>query len=275
MFRFLAEGGATFSYAAELDDEVPYANLSFFDAAKRDILFHLSLRGQKNAAVTNTRHDDHWRDEVAHPVALDQGQVEVEIAFAPPRITVTIAGTVVLDDPEGFDELDRIAWASWQGGIVEDSIEIGGEANEDRQGLGELKLTDSFAVTGWAFDPIRPGTAPSIEVEGLGDQIRVHLSDNTTMARSLNFSNTRIGLRATLPGRIWKGAEGGVVSVQAMAGYLPCGAPLKITREAILETIERNAQTLTPEGNAFAALAAIEHVRFGGFYEDLSDSARR
>lgn len=275
MFRFLAEGGASFSYAAELDEEVPYANLSFFDAARRDILFHLSLRGKQNVAVTNTRHEDHWREETPHEVELHEGVVQVEIEIMPPHVLVKLDGQVLIDDDESFPDISDAAFASWQGAIIDDTIEIGGEANEDRRGMGELKLTDSFAVTGWAFDPIRPGTRPGIEVEGLGEPLRVHLSDNMTIARSLNFGNATIGMRATLPGRVWSAGDSGRVTVQAVAGHLLCGEPLIVTHDDIIRTIERNAETLTPEGNAFAALAAIEHVRFGGFYDALTDSARR
>ncbi|MFP4044456.1 MAG: hypothetical protein ACLFTP_07815, partial [Rhodosalinus sp.] len=86
MLAFQPRDSARFLYRADFSGE-PYANISFYDVEREQILFHLSLRADEGLAVCNRRdaRPDGWAREIRRKVGLGREGVQVEIRFAPPE----------------------------------------------------------------------------------------------------------------------------------------------------------------------------------------------
>lgn len=276
MLRFSSEGSASFTYEVDFSIE-SYANLSFFATNRRDIPFHLSLRQGKGLLVSNARASGHWLGEKPLPVEFAEGQSQkVEIAFGENGLSVTLNGDCLIKDASGFENLDKIRYVNWRGGIPDDRITIAGEKNEQREGLGEIQVASGFRISGWAFDPGSRVQDIAIRIDGLEEQPRVHVTAAPVRAANLGAATEMLSLRANLPGRIWTAADDeGTLYIQATSNGIPCGDPITLTRETILETVEKIATRQTPEADSHAALTAIEHVRFSGIFDALSQGGKR
>lgn len=276
MLRFLTTGGASFAYDADFTQDT-YANLSFFAANKRDILFHLSLRPQKGLAVTNLRRQGEWAGEQRVETAFETGVNRVGIRFDEDGIAVDLNGKELLRTAPGdYPDTAEARFVNWGGAILDDTVEIGGPANEAREGQGALALETPFGLTGWAFDPGRPVQSPAIEVDGLDEPLRCHVSAAPTRARDLGAATDMLAIRASLPGRVWRLADAeGRVTIRAVSNRIPCGEPLLLGRDDVTRMVEEIATRQSPEADSFAALSVIEHVGFAGLYDGLSAAAQR
>lgn len=105
----------------------PYANLSFWDGARQEILFHLSLRAAKGMAAVNARGGGGWGRERRRPLgpalAVGRGgRHRVEIRFEGARIRVAVNGVSLFDLDGAFPGAEGIAWLGHQGGVLPESL---------------------------------------------------------------------------------------------------------------------------------------------------------
>lgn len=274
MRAFRTNGGGGVAYTVAFS-EYPYANISFFDRARDRILFHLSLRREKNIAAINTRDGKAWGGEEQAPVTLADAGDRVEIRIDPPRVTVTLNDAVLFDRDTGFPDLARIAFVNFGGGVEAESFAVSGPANEGRRGEGVLNLMPLLVLEGWAFDPAQADQSYEIEIEGMDEPPIPTVYDRADLARRVEAPTDEIGVYAVLPGRVWEapGAETGLL-VQVYSNGIPCGAPLALKPADALARIEAMAETPAGDLPSFAALQAIEHTRYGRFFGRLSAHAQ-
>ncbi len=277
MHNFRTAGGAYFRCETDFAED-DFANISFFDASRKEILFHVSLRRKTGLVVTNARRAGKWGKERHTPVSLARRGDKLEVEFGEERVSIRINGREV-SAPEGeYPGLENIRHVNWRGGLVDESLEIGGEANQQREVEGALELTGFLTVEGWAIDPGLPQQAPRLEVEGLDEPILFERVERPGIAARHGKSETRIGVLAPLPGRIWeaRGAEApaGKVVLRLSANDIASALRLELTRPEVVARIESLCARARPEEETFDLLLAIEHVRHGGLWPALSSEAR-
>lgn len=275
MLQFRTSGGADFSYTADFSLE-DFANISFFGAGQSDILFHLSLRGPGSLAVTNVRRAGEWEDEKSVPTKMSATLNTLVVKFDGSDVLVLLDGVEILDLKGDYSGLENIRYVNWTGAVVADSVELSGDANSNRTGLGELKPMVPIGVWGWAYDPAKTTQNLSIEIDGLDEQLRIIPDTAPKVAQRINAGTDHIAMFSTLPGWIWRAADQkGVLTIRAFSNGIPCGEPMMLSRDDMLKTIETLIAQITPEDNSFAALSIIEHVRFAKLFDSLSDSAAK
>jgi hypothetical protein len=291
MLSFRTRGGATLAYPVDFT-VYDYANISFFDATRSTILFHLSLRQGPGLAVTNRRGPAGWEAERAHPVTLEPEGNRVEIRFAAAGgVEVLVNDAPVCAYGSEYDRLDRIVSFDFHGGIPETGFAMTGAANSGRVGRGDLRLSPGLMLEGWAFDPEgAPDQRADLEVEGLDpdEALAVAALPRPDLAPRLGplAATARPGLAVPLPGRVWRAcgagdgaAEGSLAAdaalvIQPRVGGVPCGAPLTVTRALVIERIEALAARPEAERETSALLLAIEHARFARLFPALSGGAQ-
>ncbi|HHB80903.1 MAG TPA: hypothetical protein ENK83_04040, partial [Aliiroseovarius sp.] len=197
MLSFLTHGGADFSYGTDFSGE-NFANISFFGEDRRSILFHLSLRFEAGLVVVNRRVDGAWQREIHQKVTLARDQDRTEVSFdGDGNVRVTLNGhEIYAFGPEEFPGLEAITRVNFQGALIEESIEIGGAANQQRDGLGEIVLDDTLEVVGWAVDPGLPQQDPQLVIEGLEEPILFDLIEKPEIAARHKLTETRVGVAA-------------------------------------------------------------------------------
>lgn len=256
MLPFNPQGQARFSYQADFSQE-DFANLSFFDPEKREILFHLSLRASEGLAVCNRRGADPeaWRRERRKRVRLDR-TARVDILFAPPLVTVRLDGAEIfrfgkemLRPP--YPGLDRIGFVDFQGGLIPASVDIDiRDAGADPR----LVLTQRLELRGTL-----PATAPrALEIAARGLEAPLPV---IAMAEA-----GELRLRAMLPGRAWEGvAEGAPLHLTLReTGTETALAELTVTRDDIARHATALLRGGDLGGDPLAASQMIEHLRFAG-----------
>ncbi|SES39207.1 Galactosyltransferase [Tranquillimonas rosea] len=273
MLAFHVRDGATFRYRARFGT-YRYANISFYDSEGEEILFHLSLRPDEGLAVCNRRGPDPgaWAREIPRRAALSGEGAEVEIRFAPPKVTVWIDGTEIFrfgGMRRRFPGLERIAQADYQGGIATGAIEIRLPGATPELTADGLALSDRMVLHGRHTGPDRDA-AFALEVPGLDSPPEV-------IARPVpRGGGWRITLEAMLPGRAWQAVAGDaplVVRVRRHDG----GAwsdEIRLTRSEAAERIGALLTRADLRADPGAAMQALEHVRFGGLGPLLPAPAR-
>ena len=92
MYEFHADGGGSLDLVADFS-AVAYANISFFDAARTDILLHVSLRADQRLAVFNRRIGAVWGTERAVPVNFAAGPQAAAFRFGNPTRLLRVSPT--------------------------------------------------------------------------------------------------------------------------------------------------------------------------------------
>ncbi|MDO6586852.1 glycosyltransferase family 2 protein [Salipiger sp. 1_MG-2023] len=272
MQKFRADGNGAFHYTVNFETD-DFANISFLEAPGGDILFHLSLRENKQLAVTNARRGGKWQGEAATEVSLAKHGDRVIIRFSDAGVQVDLNGTAIITDGERYPGTELISVMQFTGGLIEESFWIEGEGNARRQTSGSLQFIAPLQLRGWGADPVLLVQRPEIRVEGTGHPLRSERQARPELAKRHNVRRPMIGVAAALPGRVWQGVEPGApLRIRIWNNGAPCGNELDLTREGVLEHVT------TILGNDKApleqTLLAIEHVRFAGLVEALSDEAR-
>ncbi|SLN46274.1 Galactosyltransferase [Roseovarius litorisediminis] len=275
MFDFRTIGGADFGYLVDFS-EYDYANVSFFDKHRKNIPFHLSLRRKTGLAVINTRLDGTWADEIYKEVTLARRGDKVTINFEKNDfVCVRLNGNDLFSFEGDFAGLSEIQLVEFNGGLVQDSLEVQGPANKNRESLGSLELAGYLDIQGWSIDPGLPRQNPEITIEGLTEAILVERRPMLNLAAAHGLSDPQVGIYAVLPGRIWEAApDGENLTISLSNNGFACGKPLILTRKEVLQRIERMCRQDSAENNTFEQLLAIEHVHFGEFWEALSPHAQ-
>lgn len=275
MQKFRSTDGATFDYDLDFA-EFDYANISFFDAEHKDILFHLSLRRTAGLAVINTRRTGQWQAERRRDTAFVPAGDKVSIRFGAGRVQVLLNGAGVFDlAEEDLPGLETIAGVNFQGALVPGSILLGGPGNSPRKTFGALDFDGPLSVVGWAADPALHDQDLSLAIVGQDEPIRVVRLPRPDLAARHGVAVPDIGLRVDLPGRIWCAADAaGEVRLQACNNGLHCGAPLVLRRDDLPDRIESLVAGAGPETDAFTLMQTLEHARFGDVWGRLSPETR-
>lgn len=263
MLVFSTKHFSNFSFRADFARH-SFANISFFDAGRRRILFHLSLRSKEGLAVCNHRGPgpDDWARENRRRITLDPDGNRVEIRFSLPRVTVLLNGNKVfsfgsLIGLPRFPDLRQITFVDYQGGIQASTIDM-----EHKTPAGSvLTLTPRLELRGQLGRPHDPDGL-RLEIEG------------TDPAPALITSATRTGsaLWSVLPGRIWQGlAPDAQLPIRLFDGSRML-SELAVHRRDLLHRIQASLETGDIGGDPVLVTQIIEHVRFSGVFRDLEPS---
>lgn len=248
--------------------ETPYANISLCGEDPQQVLFHLSLRAasadQEALAVCNDRHNGHWGIEVtrAAPLPLQGGLLEIDISA--PRLLVRINGQELFRFGTGlrrkrFVHLDKAQYIDFQGGFLASSLNA--DFPPDTPSGSILFLNDRLELRGTL-----PAHFPTddLYLEAAGTTFPVFLSRGKKDSHEL---------RAVPPGRIWQEA-GASLELALKQGNQPL-ATLTLSRDSLQQRAETILTRWDLAGDYFATAQLVEHLRFAGIADRLSDTARR
>ncbi|SNT04714.1 glycosyltransferase family 2 protein [Tropicimonas sediminicola] len=267
LLGFRATGDARWECILEFD-RVDYANLSFFDANGQDIPFHVSFRQADGILAFNRLNGGVWGEEILTPCALAPRGDRVRIDFSQGSAALFLNDTEILR--ETIDEAVHLHWFDLHGAAR--AVRVGGAA--ETCATGELALSAPFTLTGWGVQAGVESQDLRIEAAGLDGGVPLRTLARPDIAAAAGASNDRLGVIAVLPGRVWYGvAAGESLSLQLTCNGSPCGAPLQMTREELVRTIEGIAAD--ERAGAFSLVSAVEHAARGGIIPMLSEAARR
>ncbi len=275
MYVFRTVGGADLRYTLTFD-EADYANISFFAANRKDILFHLSLRKKTGLAVVNSRQRGKWGEERAVEVDLAPTGDDIRIGFEEAMVTVWLNGHQIFAHDKEFPQLQDVQHLNYSGGIATESLTIGGAANKNRTGVGELELGDFLDVRGWAIDPGLAQQDIQLDIDGLDERIASSIFARPNLAARYKMLNDSLGVYATLPGRIWEALPEGKesLSLQLVSNGVRCGTPLEVTRSEVIARLVRRLNDIDFQEDTFDVLLAVEHVRYARLWPDLPEDVR-
>ena len=267
MLAFRPRGHARFSYRAIFAHE-DFCNLSFFDAGRTEILFHLSLRAADGIAVVNRRGRgaDAWGRERQHPLDLPKDGTRIDIYFEGHSVRVLVDGAEISKLSSSvlrrYPRLSDIAFADFQGGLLGPTLDM------DVQVQDPLGLPDTLRLN------------QRLELRGAlrtGERLHLDLPQMPLPPQLITTSKGAVQhLRAVLPGRIWECVpEDADLEVAILNGPGTALAALAISRKALADriTAELEGHPLL-KGDVLAATQIIEHVRFAGLWDRLSEKAQ-
>ena len=218
--------GARLRYRAEFSAH-PYANISFYDAERENILFHLSLRHDESRAVCNRRDGETWRREIGRAVQLPAAGVTVDILFTPPVVTVKLDGRQVFRFGKGlrrpFPQTGRIAYVDLQGGITPGGVDIDDLA---RVPDNRLYLNSRLELRAHLRN-LPPETELHMQVSETKEALPVIVQP----------AGDGLELRALLPGRVWDTVPADMpleIAVMHADGRAACPA-LSLDRAALAQ----------------------------------------
>ncbi|SDE59431.1 glycosyltransferase family 2 protein [Ruegeria marina] len=262
MLTFSALTPARFAYRADFSHD-PFANISFFDAAREEILFHLSLRAEEGLAVCNRRGAAlaDWHREIPRRVRLGR-QALVEIAFAVPRLAVRLDGQEIFTfggplRRGRFPDLAGIAQVDFQGGLIPASLDM--DVSHPGVDRGRLHLNGRLELRA-----PRPAGATGfrLEIPETGSDFPIFPDLPGT------------GLRAALPGRIWAGLDAGVpLRVRLLADGRAVDE-IVLTPEDLLARVVPLLSRPGLAGDPGLAALVAEHLRFAGLEARFDPLAR-
>lgn len=258
MLTFQTSGPARFSFLARFDED-RFANLSFFDVAQKNILFHLSLRADDGVVAWNDRGPEGWGSEVQHAMPLDAADADVELLFVGGGIRVRVNGAVVLESADSnsrFTGLDQIVFLDHQGGLVRASFDLDTRFVDGTLD-GVLSLTPRFEWRGALPRDSDPSTLQLLGPDGAKPLAAAQAEDG--------------GWRwiSVLPGRVWKdGADS--VSVRLLDATGTVLAEDTLTREQAVSHARAVLALGGLAGDSFLASQVAEHLRFADALEQLS-----
>ncbi len=265
MLVFSTTRFSSLSYRADFARH-SFANISFFDAERSNILFHLSLRADAALAVCNRRGKtpEDWAREQQRPIALNAKDNDIEIRFAPPRVSVWINGKKVFSfgsmiGRQRFPNLGDIAFIDYQGGIQASTIHM------DYKGVDGTGLTLSprLDLRGRLDGHYQPEDL-RLEIDGVhpAPKLIVSTKDSATI------------LRSVLPGRIWQGrTENDALSLQIMQKDAVL-AQHNLHRSDLVEQMHTALTSGDLAGDPVLATQIIEHARFSGITAKLDPPLR-
>ncbi len=255
---------------------VPYANISFFDAARADILLHVSLRADQAIAVFNRRIGGVWQAERPVPVRIRPGPNAAAFRFGGDGAQVTLNGQVLFDlTAADVPGLPAIGWQEVTGGFDPFSFVLGGAANLARRGLGGLVHMAPFGLAGWGLDPALARQVLTLEVEGTTEPPLLLCRPNPDLAPLGQSGIAPVAAQAELPGRVWAGLPPAApLILHLRANGNECGAPLVLPRADFAVALDLVLQQPGITSATRTAILALEHVHHGGFWPDLSTPAK-
>ncbi|MEP4039193.1 glycosyltransferase family 2 protein [Pseudophaeobacter sp.] len=291
MQSFLVQDSTVFRYTARFA-QYPYANISFFDRDQENILFHLSLRQEDGLCVCNKRTGEQWSVEKTKKYPLPKNGVEVTITFAPPRVTVALDGKTIFSFGRNlfnrpYPGLDKIGFVSYQGGIASGDIDFGDSARPkitlgtlSRSNLalldkGQLCLSNRLELRARLKRPAQDGPL-TLDLPGETSPPKVIHYPYTEKKSAPGSASQFTDVIVLLPGRIWEGRpEGEALDLGLLNADGTAACPrLQLTREDLMQQIELILPETDLGGDSMAAMQIFEHVKFGGFLDQLSSQSR-
>lgn len=272
MFAFDPAEGGSLGLDVRLD-RTAYANISFFDDRRQDILLHVSLRRDEGVAVFNRRPAEGWQAE--RPVPLPATSGRLEFSFEAGGCRVELDGAVLFDlDPGEAPDLDAVAWHEEQGGFDLESLAVAGGGNDRRRAAGGLVHVAPFGVEGWALDRALAGQVVRIAVSSLAEGLTPILLPRPDLVGRGGTGIAPLGVELALPGRIWRDLPPGEgVEITLTANGRPAGATLHLDRAMMAQSIDLLLCQPGIEAQAELPMLAVEHVIHGGFAPGLSPQA--
>lgn len=291
MQSFFVKDTTVFRYTARFS-QFPYANISFFDRAQENILFHLSLRQEDGLCVCSSRTGTQWSPERPKKHRLPKTGVEVTITFAPPQVTVALDGEKVFSFgrrllSRSYPNLDKISFVSYQGGISAAEVDFGdstspklslGALNRANQALlnkGQLCLSNRLELRARLKVPAQGG-ALTLDLPGESSPPKVILYPDSGKQGSRGRASQVCDVIVLLPGRVWEGRpQGEALDLGLLhADGSPACPRLRLTRENLVKQIEDILAKTDLGNDALAAMQVFEHVQFGGLLDQLSSQSR-
>lgn len=271
MLNFRSLGGAEFKYAVDFSD-VDFANISFFDRTKKQIIFHLSLRKAKNLAVVNAKRNGEWQGEISKPLEMGGRLDDVAIRFDGETVAVQIEGNELFRFEEEFAGLESVQHINFSGGLEKSSFVIEGAANQNREGEGRIDLGQGLDIYGWGVDTALSQQAVIVEVEGLKEPISFNTNEVPEIAKTYDIeAGAKVGFFAQLPGRIWEVSQAkDAVKIKVTSNGAVCGTPLLLEKSRIAGRIDEIAARGNLASETFNLLLALEHVKFGDLWSKLA-----
>jgi len=265
MLVFSTARFSSFSFRADFVRQ-SFANVSFFDTDRSQILFHLSLRANEALAVCNRRGatPKDWGTELQRPVSLNPIGNSIDIHFSPPHVSVHVNGKRVfrfgaLMGRQRFPNLENIAFVDYQGGIQASTI------NMDYKGSGGdgLTLSPRLELRGRLRGEYDPEDL-HLEIEGV----------HPAPALIVSTDRTDTVLRSILPGRIWQNQSGdAALKLRIMRAGMVL-AEHALQRSELLERVSEALASGDLAGDPVFATQMIEHARFSGITTELEPQLR-
>ena len=254
-----------------------YGTVNFRDASGKRILLHLSIRRREGLVVLNRHENSAWRREWPFAVPLAPEGCDLDIAFGRHHATVRVDGRRLvilsaLPRPDrggrfglrrGFPDLAEIAYAEPLDGVELSSLRLEYPLYQDLPAGRGLRLTDRLEIEARRIEGSLLADIPGLEAPLPLLPLRPAFVSGRGAAPMLQG--------AVVPGRIWRDAAPGAVlelAIRDGAGQVLDVLPL--SRDGLVERLERLAASGALEHDTLAALQAIEHVRYARVWSTLS-----
>jgi hypothetical protein len=266
MIVFSSQDSARFRFRADFS-EYSFANISFFNARRDRILFHLSLRPLDGVVVCNNRgrgkHD--WGREITKVVPIASEGCTVEVRFDLPHVTVLLDATPILKfgarlKRHPFPDLREISLVDFQGGISAATLDMDTAASR----TGPLQLTSRLELRGQLPGPL-PTTPLRLEFDDVPDAPSLIVIPSGTSGTSL---------RAVLPGRFWQGLPNGAERRIRLCADSIVLAEFALKHSDLLKHINAALALGDLGGDMFLATQILEHVKFAQIADELDKQAR-
>lgn len=267
MLKLSLPDACTLSYDVRIEIE-GHLNLSLLDTTQKNEVLHLSIRTDENRVLANDCHKGLWGPEIAAPMPANLPAVStVELIFERRKILVR------LHDQTLF-ELQPSRFSPKQVGYVicnaaqRERIYLDGQPMTVHDHHPYMELQNDFLLS---VSQIAPQVDPdllTLQIDGK----RLQLVSRPARIRD-GHGRDVIHLVAPLPGRIWQDAPHHTyvdVALQLFTHHLT----RRITKNEVAGLAEEIAAADDMEANCAATIAALEHIRFGGFFDSLHPQAR-
>ena len=267
MLKLSLPDACTLSYDVRTEIE-GHLNLSLLDAAQKNEVLHLSIRTDENRVLANDCHKGLWGPEIAAPMPAGLPAFStVEVIFQRRKILVRLHGQTLF-------ELDPSRFSPRQVGYVicnaaqRERIYLDGQPMTVHDHHPHMLLQSDFLLS---VSQIAPEVDPDLLTLRI-DGKRMVLDSRPARTRDKHGRDV-IHLVAPLPGRIWQDAPHHTyvdVALRLFTHHLT----RRITKNEIAGLAERIAAEDDMEANCTATIAALEHIRFGEFFDSLHPRAR-
>ncbi|MCL4674500.1 MAG: hypothetical protein KJZ59_00320, partial [Pararhodobacter sp.] len=287
MLLFRTSRGARFRCQADFSTDLAL-NLHFFDAARRTIPFHVSLRRDEQLIVVNRRSSAGWHREIGFAASFSRNPVAVDINFGVWGVTLRVDGRLIgrfdrlpRRDPagrlhlrRGFAHLGRIAFVDIEGAIMPESLLIDGPARRASHPARPL-VNDAFEVVldVPSAEIARHRGQARLQVEGFDEAIPAVLRALPYAAPGGPAGQRVHALVAVVPGRVWDSGTDRLEMTLAGERGETLGT-VALARDAVAQRIGMLAETGALVNDDRAALQAIEHARHAGILARLTPGQR-
>lgn len=251
MFQFIPTATPRFRCHVSFQ-HTPYANMSFFDEAGENILFHLSLRHTERLAVCNHRDGETWGRERPKPIQLNDSAT-VDIHFGDRQLEVMVDDVTVFRfggrfKPTPYKGLARITQVDFQGSIHPEMY---------REKPGPQKLRDDGA----------PALSARLQMQSkifaADPSLQLHSSTGAVLPTILHPEGAGFIAQAILPGWIWQNLPADAGLTLYFAGDDGQKSPeMTLDRQDLARHITQILEQSDPLTDSFGAMQILEHVRF-------------